>query len=187
MTVGAVLLLTGIFIILMGAISTAIMVWFGFRRPEYRKEHFTGRTTGTVERMSNFYSNNIRVPLVSYTVEGQTYKVAGPRFAGSTTVTFNVGHSQLLNSSSNITTDGELPAVVKMKGSRYAAQNAMAARYPVGKTVDVFYDPAAPKHAFVERDAPMPKTVAALLVAVCGVETAMGLVMAIIGGLILAH
>lgn len=70
MTVGTVLLLTGIFIII-GAITTALMVWFGFKRPKYRKEHFTARTTGTVERMSNFYSNDIRVPLVSYTVEGQ--------------------------------------------------------------------------------------------------------------------
>ncbi len=84
MTVGTVLLLTGIFIIIIGAITTALMVWFGFKRPKYRKEHFTARTTGTVERMSNFYSNDIRVPLVSYTVEGQTYTVAGPRFAGST-------------------------------------------------------------------------------------------------------
>lgn len=187
MTVGTVLLLTGIFIIIIGAITTALMVWFGFKRPKYRKEHFTARTTGTVERMSNFYSNDIRVPLVSYTVEGQTYKVAGPRFAGSTMVTFKVGHSQLLTGSSNITTEGELPTVVKMRGSKDAAQSAMTARYPVGKTVDVFYDPDAPKHAFVERDAPMSKTVAALLTAIGGALTAMGVVMAAIGILILTH
>ena len=138
--------------------------------------------------MSNFYSNNIRVPLVSYTVEGQTYKVAGPRFAEQhNCVTFNVG--LVLNLLSNrLQHHHRRRASGSSKNERRqcAAQNAMAARYPVGKTVDVFYDPAAPKHAFVERDAPMPKTVATLLVAVCGAETAMGLVMAIIGGLILA-
>ena len=61
-TTGWVFILVGILVILIGAVMLAVFVWLGFKRPEYRKEHFTGQTMGTVERMSNIYSCNIRVP-----------------------------------------------------------------------------------------------------------------------------
>lgn len=180
-TTGWVFILVGILVILIGAVMLAVFVWLGFKRPKYRKEHFTGHTTGTVERMSNIYSCNIRVPLVSYSVEGQTYKVAGPRFAACTTVFADVAGMQVLSTGSNITVDGELPTVVKMKGNAAAAQAAMESRYPVGKSVDVFYDPDKPKKAFVERDAPLSKTLSTILSAVSAAVSVIGLVILIIG------
>lgn len=186
-TLSFALILAGTLIIVLGAITTGIIIWLGFRRPEYRRTHFTGHTIGTVERMSNITSNDIRVPLVSYTVDGQTYKVAGPRFAGRTDVFAEVAGRQLLSSSSNITADGELPLVVKTKGGTSSAQAAMKERYPVGKNVDVFYDPNKPKHAFVERDAPLSKTISIILICMGGVLAAFGIAMFAIGIVILAH
>ena len=48
-TTGWVFILVGILVILIGAVMLAVFVWLGFKRPKYRKEHFTGHTTGTVE------------------------------------------------------------------------------------------------------------------------------------------
>lgn len=186
-TLSFAFILAGILIILLGALTIAIIIWFGFKRPEYRRTHFTGHTIGTVERMSNITSNDIRVPLVSYTVNGQTYKVAGPRFAGRTDVFAEVAGRQLLSSSSNITTDGELPSVVKTKGGISSAQKAVEERYPPGRNVDVFYDPKAPKHAFVERDAPPSKTISVILACIGGVIAAFGIAMFIIGIIVLAN
>ena len=179
--IGMVLLLVGVFIILLGIGMTILLYWLCVKRPEYRKTHFTAETDGTVECMSNIYSCDIQVPLVRYTVNGTNYKVAGPRFAGSTVKTFNVAGAQLLKSDSNITADGELPLVVKMSGSTAAAQAAMKERYPSGTVVRVYYDPDKPKNAFVERDAPVSKTLTYILMGIMTGVTVIGIVMAVIG------
>ena len=62
-----------------------------------------------------------------------------------------------------------------------AAQEAMRARYPKGKTVQVFYDPNAPKHAFVERDAPLSRKLSAILVSISGLITLLAFILILIG------
>lgn len=183
---GTILLSVGGFIILLGIGIAILLYWLGVKRPEYRKTHFTAETEGIVERMSNIYSCDIQVPLVKYTVDGTDYKVVGPRFSGSTVLTVNAAGAQLLKSDSNITPDGALPLVVKMKGSAAAAQAAMKERYPAGTKVCVFYDPDNPKKAFVERDAPISKTLTYILMGVMAGISVMGIVMAVIGIIMLA-
>ena len=175
------MIFAGLFTIVLGIGTIMAFIWAGFRRPEYRKIHFTGKTEGTVERLSHITSADITVPLVSYTVDGTKYKVAGPRFAGNTILTLEVGPKQLLSSTCNITPDGELPLVVKAHGDLSAAQQAMNERYPAGKKVEVFYDPANPKKAFVERDAPISKKLASILAGVGGIIVLIGLIVLIAG------
>ena len=61
------------------------------------------------------------------------------------------------------------------------AQQAMNERYPVGKKIEVFYDPANPKKAFVERDAPISKKLASILAGVGGIIVLIGLIVLIAG------
>ena len=84
------MLVAGLCVLPIGIILLAIMIWLCYKRPEYRRKHYTAQTTGTVERMSNVYSCDIFVPLVRYTVNGTEYTVAGPRFAARTILTANV-------------------------------------------------------------------------------------------------
>ena len=178
---GMILIAVGIFLVLLAAGLSNIFIWFGFKRPAKRRQFYTGQAEGTVERMSNIYSSDIRVPLVRYEVNGTEYKVAGPRFAGVTVKTLEIGDSQILRSSSNITAEGELPLVVHAKGDLSAAQAAMEERYPAGCTVPVFYDPRNPKKSFVERDAPISKRFTVIMLCICGLLALTGLVLAFIG------
>ena len=179
-TTAVALLATGIFLFLFSAGMANLLVWLGFRRPEHRKKNFTEQAHGTVERMSNIYSADIRVPLVRYDVNGTEYKIAGPRFAGRTIMIKEIGGEQA-QGSSNITQEGELPLVVHAKGDLSAAQKAMEERYPAGSTVTVFYDPNNPKKAFVERDAPISKRLTVIMLCLCGALALTGLILVFIG------
>ena len=108
-------------------------------------------TAGTVVGKSHISSNGITLPKVEYRVNGELYTTAGPKFAGSVNTYVSVGNRRLGTASSNLTTDEPLPDVVKTNVDRSAAQQMMWERYPVGKVVNVFYDPAKPKRAYVER------------------------------------
>lgn len=157
-------LITGISIIILAIITIDITYHFAVKCPRYRSEHFKCETLGTVERLSNIVSGNVRVPLVTYSVADKKYKIAGPRFSGYVNKYVSVGAMRIGESTSNIPLTGELPAIIHTTRDRFAAQAAINARYPVGKQVPVFYDPDCPKHAFVERDAPLPKFASAILI-----------------------
>lgn len=175
------LFLVGLLLLPFAAGLLILMIWLCCLLPKHRREHYTARTVGTVERTSNISSCDIFVPLVRYSVNGQDYTVAGPRFAANRILSADVAGIELLKSTCNITPEGELPIVVKMSGSTAAAQEAMNERYPKGKNVPVFYDPKAPKHAFVERDAPMSKKLSVILIGICGLLTAVSVVMMLAG------
>ncbi|MBR3446944.1 MAG: DUF3592 domain-containing protein [Oscillospiraceae bacterium] len=181
MTEKKIMILIGIIVLPVAVGLTALMYWLCFYRPAYRAEHYTAETTGTVEKISGFTSCDIRVPMVRYSVGEMEYTAYGPNFSGSKYISAEVGSIQLAGYSCNITPDGELPLIVEIRGSKAAAQEAMNARYPEGKTVPVFYDPDSPKDAFVERDAPIPRTVGIMLVTIPSVMTAACIILILIG------
>ena len=117
----------------------------------------TAHVTGTVVGMSNFSSNGIRLPKVEYTVNGVKYTTAGPKFSGSVNFYIEAFGKRQGTASSNLSTEGELPQVVKTTKDQSSAQQIMRERYPAGKQVDVFYDPEKPKRCYVERYAVPPK------------------------------
>lgn len=155
-------LISGLLMIVMGIFCTAITYYFGFYRPKYRRQHITHHTVGRVVGMSELISCDVRVPLVEYEVGGNRYTVRGPRFSGRSS--FPTANSPMGPNGSNIPLQGPLPQVVVCSGSNgIRATRDMAARYPAGRTVDVFYDPDKPKCAFVEREATLPGWAGALL------------------------
>lgn len=85
-----ILLFVGALLLLFGMGLFFLFYYICVKRPRYRKEHITAHTTGIVEGKSHFTSNDIVIPLVRYKVNGQTYKVAGPRFAGGTNTSFEI-------------------------------------------------------------------------------------------------
>ncbi len=125
-----------------------------FRKLETR---CTECVTGTVVGMSHISSNGIRLPKVEYTVNGVKYTTAGPKFSGSVNFYIEAFGKRQGTASSNLSTEGELPQVVKTTKDQSAAQQIMRERYPAGKQVDVFYDPEKPKRCYVERYAVPPK------------------------------
>lgn len=159
-----IFLMVGFILIIFGAAAIAVTYYFSFVRPKKRREQITAHTTGRVLRMSNFYSNEVRIPLVEYEAEGKTYRICGPRFAGHSTLPPERGNMNIGANNSNIPPLGELPLIVRSAGRAYNAEKDMAIRYPVGKAVDVFYDPDEPKRAFVEREAPLPVWAAGIVI-----------------------
>ena len=171
----------GISLLLIGGGLLVLFRYLAFRRPAYRKAHITAQTTGTVVGPSHITSNDIPVPLVEYEVGGAKYKTAGPRFSASTVKTLTVGDLDLLGSKTNLTEEGELPTVVHMTTDSDATEEVLAARYPAGKQVPVFYDPDCPKRAYVERDAPFPQRLGVTLMIVSGIIALGGIAMIVFG------
>lgn len=84
------------------------------------------------------------------------YTVVGPKFSATVTKSFSSPfHRAKTDITSNLTTREDLPSVLKLN----LRQNSLAGLtespllelYPIGSEVDVFYNPAKPKMAYVQR------------------------------------
>ena len=180
MTVWPVFLTAGALVLFLGIGFIVLFNYLYIQKPRYRSEHYTATVTGTVKGRSNFISNDIFVPLVEYEVNGQTYKVAGPRFAGIVSKSIDIAGMEIAKEKSNIPLTGELPLVVHTSGGISAAQAAMDERYPTGKQVTVYYDPDCPKNAFVERDAPVSRSLTSVLIGISAAIAVLGIVFIVI-------
>lgn len=176
-----VLIICGLTAVVIGGGMGWLIYYLAFKRPAYRAQHYTAQTTGTVLGQSHITSSGIAVPSVEYTADGVKYKVAGPRFAGYTDKFASINGTAIGGFKCNIQPEGELPLIVHTTNGLEAAQDAVNERYPVGKQVTVFYDPARPQKAFVERDAPFPKKLGVTLSVVCGIVAAAGVIVCILG------
>lgn len=141
--------------VIAGIALWGIVYMLGYRKkklPEKCSAHAEGR----VIRYSSVSYGGIHIPLVEYTVGGQKYKIAGPRFSGAVvTKTSTPFHSPIAQIETNITSREELPKKLRVK----IRVNSLVGGYrsplhqifPVGSTVDVYYNPQNPKQAFVQR------------------------------------
>lgn len=159
--------------ILLGAACLLVAYLVGYRAAQ-KPKICTSQTVGRVTGRSSVTYDDFHLPVVTYTVDGTDYTVTGPRFGGVTTVTASITApgvtiDQLIKSGTNLTVDGELPRYIHQKGDGKATEEVLEARYPVGKEVPVFYDPAKPKRAFVERYAPLPQLFSLWMPAVLGI------------------
>ena len=143
-----------------------IVAYFAGSGGDRKKKACTAHTMGLVTGMSHIYSNNIQLPRVAYTVDGEAYSIAGPRFAGSTMSSVPLGGG---GPTTNLSVDGPLPDLVHMSQNGSAAAKVMAERYPVGKEVDVYYDPKKPGRAYVERVPDMPKALTLYMPLIIGI------------------
>lgn len=116
----------------------------------------TEKTEGVIVRYSYALYNGISLPVVEYTVNGNQYKVVGPKFqrAISNTVSTPLG-SIVSDVKMDNFEDGEIPQVLRYKIYRNSfislTKSPLMERFPIGGKVTIYYDPKKPKYSYVER------------------------------------
>lgn len=116
----------------------------------------TGHTKGKVIGYSSVRYNAINLPVVQYDVDSKQYEVVGPRFKGSRRVSKFAPMNPVMSTvKTNVMTKEELPQVldVYIEGNSFISvtKSPLIDLYPVGGEADVYYNPANPKHAYVQR------------------------------------
>lgn len=138
----------------------AIFIYFMFDYfilSNYRNaKRCTEKTEGVIVRYSYALYNGISLPVVEYTVNGNQYKVVGPKFqrAISNTVSTPLG-SIVSDVKMDNFEDGEIPQVLRYKIYRNSfislTKSPLMERFPIGGKVTIYYDPKKPKYSYVER------------------------------------
>ena len=138
------------------AVFTYFMFDF-FILSNYRNaKRCTEKTEGVIVRYSYALYNGISLPVVEYTVNGNQYKVVGPKFqrAISNTVSTPLG-SIVPDVKMDNFEDGEIPQVLRYKIYRNSfislTKSPLMERFPIGGKVTIYYDPKKPKYSYVER------------------------------------
>jgi hypothetical protein len=115
----------------------------------------TAQTTGKIIGYSHFTmgASGYAPPRVQYEVDGTTYVVRGPLYSSYRTVTYS---APWLRNRMRRPVDDKLKTdqVFRMDYDTNSAVSIKAPApemFPIGSTLPVFYDPAKPKLAYVER------------------------------------
>ena len=148
-------LLFGLMILGFAAFTYFMFSYFIFSNYSNAKR-CTERTEGVIIRYSYVLYNGISLPVVEYTVDGNQYKVVGPKFLSAISNTISTPLGSIV---SDVKTDnfenGEIPQVLryKVKGNSFLSftKSPLKERFPIGGEVAVYYDPKKPKHSYVER------------------------------------
>ena len=116
----------------------------------------TERTEGVIIRYSYALYNGISLPVVEYTVDGNQYKVVGPKFLSAISNTISTPLGSIVSDvKMDNFEDGEIPQVLRYKIYRNSfislTKSPLEEYFPVGSKVAVYYDPKKPKYSYVER------------------------------------
>ena len=116
----------------------------------------TERTEGVIIRYSYALYNGISLPVVEYTVDGNQYKVVGPKFLMAISNIISTPFGSIVSDvKMDNFEDGEIPQVLRYKIYRNSfislTKSPLMERFPIGEKVTVYYDPKKPKHSYVER------------------------------------
>ena len=116
----------------------------------------TERTEGVIIRYSYALYNGISLPVVEYTVDGNQYKVLGPKFLYAISNTISTPLDSIVSDvKMDNFEDGEIPQVLRYKIYRNSfislTKSPLMERFPIGGKVTVYYDPKKPKYSYVER------------------------------------
>lgn len=142
-------------------VTIIISYIFGIR-PKRKAERCTEKTTGIVIGPSIYmYNDNIRMPSVEYFVDGQRYKVAGPRFKYVVTKNIHTPlHDPHTQFASNLNTRDDLPDHLEIYASGNSfiriTESPVMKLFPVGTEVNVYYNPHKPQESYVIRYFPPP-------------------------------
>ena len=116
----------------------------------------TQKTEGVIIRYSYALYNGISLPVVEYTVDGNRYKVVGPKFRSAISNTISTPLGSIVSDvKMDNFEDGEIPQVLRYKIYRNSfislTKSPLEEYFPVGSKVAVYYDPKKPKYSYVER------------------------------------
>lgn len=145
----------GLYVLIFAAACLIVTYAIGYRSMTKGKK-CSMRTNGTVIRYSAMQYNGFSLPVVQYNADGKDYTVVGPHFKAGVTKTASMPWNPVVaEQESNIREDEPLPDVLKVTRKSNSFVNVtyspLMERYPVGASVDVYYDPNKPKRAYVER------------------------------------
>ncbi len=146
-----------IIFMLTGAV-VMFMVGLVFRRNTNLEKKCTTCVVGEIIRYSMVAYNGIHLPVVKYAVVGKEYTVVGPKteYVVKSTVSTPFSENSEKTNFDDLDEDEKLPNNLHMKQSRnsmFGTENHTSFwnRYPIGKMVEVYYNPSKPKMAYVER------------------------------------
>ena len=116
----------------------------------------TEKTEGVIIRYSYALYNGISLPVVEYTVDGNQYKVVGPKFRSAISNTISTPLGSIVSDvKMDNFEDGEIPQVLGYKIYRNSfislTKSPLMERFPIGGKIAVYYDPKKPKYSYVAR------------------------------------
>ena len=116
----------------------------------------TEKTEGVIIRYSYALYNGISLPVAEYTVDGNRYKVVGPKFRSAISNTISTPLGSIVSDvKMDNFEDGEIPQVLRYKIYRNSfislTKSPLEEYFPVGSKVAVYYDTKKPKYSYVER------------------------------------
>ena len=116
----------------------------------------TEKTEGVIIRYSYALYNGISLPVVEYTVDGNQYKVVGPKFRSAISNTISTPLGSIVSDvKMDNFEDGEIPQVLRYKIYRNSfislTKSPLMERFPIGGKIAVYYDPKKPKYSYVAR------------------------------------
>lgn len=139
------------------AIAMYLVWYFLYFRKRNFAEKCTCRIEGEVARYSMAQYNGFSLPVVEYWVNGELYKVVGPKFKGSVVKSLSTPFSNVETQikQTNLNTREDLPDVLKVSMVRNSVNSItyspLLELYPIGSTATVYYNPDKPKMAYVQR------------------------------------
>lgn len=149
-----------LFFIILGLfflIVTIIVSYIFGIKPKGKAECCTEKTTGIVIGPSIYtYNDDIRMPSVEYFVNGQRYKVAGPRFKYVLTKNISTPfHNPITQFECNLNARDDLPDHLEIYSSGNSftriSESPVMKLFPAGTKVNVYYNPNKPKESYVIR------------------------------------
>ena len=114
-----------------------------------KQQNCTQMTTGEV--VGYRYPNGAPAPVVEYQVEGQTYRAVRHYRGVITLTTRNPLREWQGEGSTQFYVDEKEIAHIRQRGGFANLQAVGEQVYPMGSTLDIYYNPEKPKEAFVER------------------------------------
>lgn len=141
-------LVFGIFLSIGGIVLILLAYALGYKYL-IQEKRCTCLTKGRVRRYTISRRGNVHLPIVYYRVDGLEYHVTGPEYKAYITVTKRgpaAGNTVEYQEKNQVF---KVSRTLNSFAGVYA--NPMEELYPLGSEVNVYYDPAKPKLAYVER------------------------------------
>ncbi len=136
-----------------GALVLLLLAYLLFYKYIVQEKRCTAKTKGVVKKYTlgtrGGEHGGVHLPIVSYNVDGNEYRVTGPEYKGYVIITKkspgNENQEAYKEENQILTINRSANSFVEMRG------HLMEHIYPVGKELDVFYNPKKPKMAYVLR------------------------------------
>lgn len=148
----------GIFLSI-GGLTLILLAFILFYKYLIQEKRCTSKTKGVIKKYTicSYGGTNggVHLPVVYYYINDKEYKVVGPKFRSYITITINTPITSNTNIEYKI--DEKQRLIIKKHNNSIVSinKNPLEEIYPIGKEIDVYYDPNNPKLSYVLRYIPI--------------------------------